>query len=195
MSRHPPLSNPGWRRPGPGACLRPLCSHPLPSHGASKEALQAGPGGAALGRGRGDWLGSRHRDPTSGSPRLLGLEFGPPAVVQRGCVARPGSHSESGQRPSPRPTATMPPPHTGQSLHLPAEVMPMAQQGSPKEVWGGRGGSTLRRPLKGTSRGSEKRFSTNCSKVRASSEHCASSSRSPSRMRAAMRKVSALAAS
>lgn len=55
------------------------------------------------------------------------------------------------------------------------------------------GGSTLRSPLKGMLRGREKRFSTSCSKVLARSLNCFSSRRSPSRMRAAMRKVKVLA--
>lgn len=55
------------------------------------------------------------------------------------------------------------------------------------------GGSTLRSPLKGMLRGREKRFSTSCSKVLARSLNCFSSRWSPSRIRAAMRKVKVLA--
>lgn len=67
--------------------------------------------------------------------------------------------------------------------------------GDPLEPWAKIWDSiTLRRPLKGTFKGSEKRFSTSCSKVWASSVHRASSSCRPRRMRAAIRKVSALAA-
>lgn len=53
---------------------------------------------------------------------------GPPRVTQRvRSEASPDAHRH-----------TTPPPHTVQSLHLPAEVTPVAHRGSPKgKVWGG----------------------------------------------------------